>query len=173
MNHWMLLLAVISTGCSGDTPADETLGGDYQFLTVAADDACLDGALEAIFMPAGPATAHPFEFPVFLPAPDATPSTYEVSFREPFIGMTVTVDSVGGNWVISNSVMDAVRLDADRYGDCDVTISIDADITPVGTESATGEAILSLSNARGSEDRCPAFDADPCQVTLTLSAERL
>jgi hypothetical protein len=167
----MLLLTVVSAGCSGETTTTAIAGGDYQFFTVAADDACLDGALEAIFMPAGPATAHPFEFPVFLPGQDATPATYDVSFREPFVGMTVTVDSDGDNLVIANSVIDAVRLDADRYGDCDVTISIDADIVPAGTGTASGEAVLSLSNARGSEDRCPAFDADPCQVTLTLRAE--
>ncbi len=173
MSGWILLFAVIGAGCSGDTASSGIAGGEYQFFTVAADDSCLDGALEAIFMPEGPATAHPFEFPVFLPAADATPSTYDVSFREPFVGMTVTVDSSGENLVISNSVIDAVRLDTDRYGDCDVTISIDADITPAGANTAMGEAILSLSNARGSENRCPAFDADPCQVTLTLHAELL
>lgn len=167
----LAVLVLTSAGCATDVPSDEIVGGDYQFLTIAVQDSCLDGALEAIFMPNGPATAHPFEFPVFLPDADATPSTYDVSFREPFVGMTVTVESAGDHLVITNSVIDAVRLDADRYGDCDVTISIDADLAPAGAGVAAGEAVLSLSNPRGADGRCPAFDADPCQVTLTLRAE--
>lgn len=173
MIRWTPLLAMFGAACPGGDQRAELTGGDYQFFTVAAEDACLDGALEAVFMPEGPATPHPFEFPVGLPAPDATPSTYDVSFREPFVGMTVTVESDGDTLVIADSVIQAVRLDADRYGDCDVTISIDAVITPVGSNTADGEANLSISNPRGSENRCPAFDADPCQVTLTLRVEPL
>lgn len=173
MRHWILLTTTLFVSCSKDTSTPEIVGGDYQFSTLAAEDHCLDGALEAIFMPEGPATPHPFEFPVFLPAPGDAPSTYDVSFREPFVGMTVTVQDSGGNLVIADSIIQAVRLDADRYGNCDVTITIGADITPVNTTTATGEATLSLSNPRGSDNRCPAFDADPCQVTLSLRADRL
>jgi hypothetical protein len=169
----MLLMAVATAGCTGDVSTSGITGGDYQFFTVAAEDSCLDGALEALFMPEGPATPHPFEFPVFLPAVDDTPRTYDVSFRAPFVGMAVTVDANGEDLVIANSVIDAVRLDTERYGDCDVTITIDADVTPIDAETAIGVAVLSLSNPRGNDSRCPSFDADPCQVTLTLRADLL
>ena len=164
------LLALLCVACSGETDGG-VRSGDYQFYTLAVEDSCLDGALEAVFMPQGPDSPHPFEFPVFLPAPDQAPLTYDVDFRAPFVGMTITIEADGDGLRIEDSVMPAVRVDADRYGDCDVTITVDADLAPAGTDTLAGTASLALSNPRGSDGRCPPFDADPCTLELTLRAD--
>jgi len=148
-------------------------GGDYQFFTSAAADACLDGALEALFMPSGPQTPHAFSYPVYVPAYDELPLTYDVDFREPFVGMTVTVEErAGGGLMFAGSVMEAVAL-GDAYGDCVVTMVVDAELTPLSAASFEGASVIGVSDARGSEGLCPVFEADPCEVSLALEAERL
>lgn len=164
---WLFL-----AGCASD-PVASIQGGDHQFFTTSADDDCLDGAFEVLFMPNGPDTPHPFEFPVFLPAPEDTPATYEVSFRAPFVGMTVTVVEREDGLGIDGSVIDAVRLNTERYGDCDVTMTIDATLIPSEPGTLLGTATIAVSNPRGSEGRCPPLDSDPCGVRLTLQADRL
>ena len=161
-----LLLVACSEGESITPPS-----GNYQFYTLAVDDACLDGALEAVFMPNGPEAPHPFEFPVFLPAPQDAPLTYDVDFRAPFVGMTVTVTADGERLSIADSVMPSVRLNADRYGDCDVTITVAAELAPEAADQLGGTASLSLSDPRGQDGRCPPVDSDPCALSLTLRAE--
>ena len=155
------------------TEAPETLqAGDYAFQTRAVDDACLGGALELLFMPEGPSTPHEFAYPIAIPAEDELPATYEVDLREPFVGMTVTVESAAdGGLAVRGSVMDNVALGA-SYGDCLVTMTVDIDLLPTGPESVSGEARIDISNPRGTEERCPVFDADPCRVTLDVEAAR-
>ncbi len=167
LRWWTLML--LAACVSG--PEAEIASGDYQFFTAAADDACLDGALGALFMPAGRDTPHPFEFPIYIPHRDETPLTYRVSFRAPFVGMPVTVEATRAGLAIRGSVMDAVRLSDSAYGNCDATMSVDADLWP--GEDIAGEARISVSDPRGSDDRCPVFMDDPCQVTLDLRATRL
>lgn len=161
------------TATASGEPVDETLqAGDYAFQTRAVDDACLSGALELLFMPEGPATPHEFEYLIAIPAEEDLPATYDVDFREPFVGMTVTVESAeAGALAIRGSVMDAVELGR-QYGDCVVTMTVDIDLAPTGAESLTGEARIDLSNPRGTEELCPVFDADPCRVTLEVAAAR-
>lgn len=167
----MLLLLAIA-GCSGNQAVPKDIeAGDYQFFTRAVEDTCLDGALEALFMPAGPDTPHAFEYPVYVPAVDETPLSYNVDFREPFVGMPVTVEATDLGLAIRGSVMDAVLLNEGQYGDCVATMSVDADLWPA--DDLAGEATIDVSNPRGDDGRCPVFEADPCEVFLDLSAERI
>ena len=53
---WML-------ACGGPSDSSTFEGGDYEVATVAMVDNCLDGALEALFMPQGRDTPQVFEFP--------------------------------------------------------------------------------------------------------------
>ena len=167
------LLPILLAGCGGAVTPEDIAAGDYQFYTTATTDGCLDGALEALFMPEGPTARHPFEFPIYVPAVVDTPLSYDVDFRAPFIGMPVTVDADETGLLIRGSVMDAVELDPNQYGDCVATMSVDADLWPLDDKLLGGEARLDLSNARGTENRCPVLDADPCRVTLDIEAEWL
>ena len=165
----MLVVLSLLLGCV-PTPASEIQAGNYLFSTVAAEDQCLDGAMEALFMPEGPATPNAFEFPVYLPARTDTPLSYEVSFRAPSLGMPVTVIRGDTGLAIDGSVMDAIILDAERYGNCTVTMTVDANFQPGEAGIVNGTAQIAVSNPRGSDNRCPPFQADPCIVDLTLRA---
>lgn len=148
-------------------------GGDFDFYTVLAKDECLGGALRAFFMPEGVETPHPFEYPIFIPSWSDLPQAYDIDLREPFMGMPVTVQAgADGLYEVRGSVMESVLLDETKYGDCTVTMTVDADLTPVGADDIEGEARIAISDARGEEELCPVFTADPCQVTLALEASR-
>jgi len=164
-------LAVWLAGCSGVGSPVAIQAGNYQFYTTRAADGCLDGALEALFMPEGADQPHPFEDPVYVPSVDKAPLTYEVSFRAPFVGMPVTVERAPGGLKLRGSVMDSVLLDQATYGDCVATMSVDADLWPAS--DLGGEARIAVSNLRGSDGRCPVPHDDPCQVVLSLSADRI
>lgn len=148
-------------------------GGEFDFSTVLAKDECLEGALRAFFMPEGLDTPHPFEYPIFVPSWDELPQSYAIDLREPFMGMPVTVSAgAEGVYEIRGSVMDSVVLDETKYGDCAVTMTVDADLTPVDTDNLEGEARIAISDPRGEDELCPVFSGDPCQVTLALEASR-
>ena len=170
----MLMLLVI--GC-GKTDEESALGfswqgGDFDFTTTATDDACLDGALEALFMPGGPESPQEFEYSIYLPAYDELPIDYDIDLRAPFVGMPVTVTGSTDGLLSANGVMDEVALGVVSYGDCVVTMTATIDMTPTDSDTAEGYAIVAMSNPRGDDGRCPVYDADPCEVTLTLTANR-
>jgi hypothetical protein len=174
-----LLPILIFCACGGDAGdaafdlADWT-GGDFQFYTVQVDDQCLDGALEALFMPEGPTNRHAFEDPIYLPGYEELPLSYDISLRDPFVGMPVTVtEGDGGMLEVRGSVMESVELGQVAYGDCVVTMSVDADLLPVAADQADGNATVSITDARGDDGRCPVFAVDPCAVALVIEAERL
>ena len=147
--------------------------GDYQFHTHTVHDACLDGALSALFMPEGRDTPHPFEFPIYVPTVEETPLSYEIDLREPFLGMPVTVEESADGLAVRGGVMESVLLDEGQYGDCTARMGVDVDLWPSARRHLAGEARLDLSDLHGAEERCPALEADPCQVTLALTAEWL
>jgi hypothetical protein len=171
----MLLSALLLAACGAD-PVDtaqsyELPGGRYRFYTVAVEDGCLDGALEALFMPEGPSERHSFEYLVYLPGQDELPATYEVDFRDPFVGMEVTVtEGEGGTLLMEGGVMESVTLGS-RYGDCTATMIVDAALVPVGPEDAEGIARISVGDLRSSDSSCPVLSSDPCDVNLDIEAE--
>jgi hypothetical protein len=166
---WMLLVLACSDADSHVTLAS----GDYAFRTEAAVDECLGGALEALFMPEGPDTPHAFTYPIRIPGPNELPATYDIDLREPFVGMPVTVEDAGqGALAVRGAVMESVLLDEVRYGDCAATMTVDIDLTPLTSTTLRGQARLQVSDARGEEELCPVFAADPCLVTLAVAASR-
>ena len=168
----MILLLLMA--CAGEQGADELRSGDYEFSTVAMDDACLDGALEALFMPQGRDTPQVFEYPIYVPGLDEVPMEQEISLREPFVGMPISVQSgQDGRLFFEGGVMTEVLLDEGLYGDCAATMTVSAWVEPVEKTVGIGQAVLDLSDFAGDEGRCPLVDADPCRVTLELSLERL
>ena len=165
---WLLL------ACAGSGDDVELSAGDYQFATVDMEDACLDGALEALFMPQGRTVAQEFEFPVYVPSLAELPTSYEISLREPFVGMPVTVTRSGETGLALTGEMESVQLDESLYGDCVVTMTVEAELVPVTKKTGDMTALVDISNARSqADDRCPPLDADPCQVTLWIEGEAL
>jgi hypothetical protein len=186
---WMgLALALVAVGCKGEdadddddddvagdddviqgSPADYT-GGDFMITTVAVSDGCLDGALEVLFMPDGPATPNAWEYPTYLPPFADMPSTYAIDLREPFMGIVITVEDAGNYQMrVEDAVMEEVLLGEDRYGDCAVTMTCDVDLTVLGRNRVEGTTAIALSDPRGDDGRCPVFDQLPCTMTLTLT----
>lgn len=180
---WWLLLSLAcsgdkETGASGDDggpdpSVSEWTGGSFQFQTVDAEDNCLGGAFEVLFMPEGPATPHDFEYLIYIPEYADLPELYTIDLRDPFVEMPVSVDAPEGQtYEIRGAVMEAVELGSTAYGDCVATMTVDADVTPVSKNTAEGVASISISDPRGSDGRCPIFDEEPCTVELVLEARR-
>jgi len=152
-------------------PVGQLQGGDYQMFTTAVSDGCLDGALEALFMPAGPAEPHAFEYPVYIPGLADLPASYSVDFREPFVGMDVTVSQLDETTLeVAGSTMSAVALGGNT-GDCVADMQADAQLWAVATTRVEGAAVIEVRDPRGAEGLCPVFEVDPCQVELELSGE--
>ncbi len=151
---------------------EQLRGGDYQMFTTAVDDGCLDGALEALFMPEGRAEPHPFEYPVYIPSLDELPASYSVDFREPFVGMDVTVTQLDDTTLqVEGSVMEAVALEG-ATGDCVADMVANAEFWAVSSGEVEGTAAIQVNDPRGSEGLCPVFEEDPCSVLLDLHAEQ-
>jgi len=166
-----LFLILGACGGSGGDP-DSLVAGDYQFYTVAMEDHCLDGALETLFMPEGPGKEHAFEYEIYIPHYDELPTSFAIDLREPFVGMDVSLDSEDGVTLqLRGAVMESVILGT-AYGDCTVTMQVDADILPMSEGKLEGVAWIDISDARGSEELCPVFSSDPCEVVLNLRAEK-
>ena len=169
----MLLFTLLA--CTGPVGEAAFKGGDYEVATVAMTDDCLDGALEALFMPKGRDTPQVFEYPVYVPGLDELPLTYDISLREPFVGVEMTVDAAPEGLRASSDVIDAVLLNEPLYGDCVSSLQAKVDLLPDSSSSGTGKAELTMSDFLGEEDRCPLdeLQSDPCLVTLDLTLERL
>ncbi|MGB0639476.1 MAG: hypothetical protein ACPGTU_09090 [Myxococcota bacterium] len=174
-----LIFAILACGSKAEDSAADGIeefawtAGQFNFATTEATDECLGGALEALFMPRGPGTPDNFEYPIYLPSYAELPVSYTVDLRDPFVQMPVTVDSPDERVLqVRGSVMSAVELGRAAYGDCVVTMTVDADILPTSSTEATGNATLAISNPRGDDGRCPVFDDEDCDVKLQLSATR-
>ena len=176
--HALILLAACSGDRAAEKEAEEALGfdwegGEFDFTTWQVEDACLDGAMEALFMPDGPSVPQEFEYPVYIPSYSELPISYDIDLREPFVGMPVTIEDAGEGWMQARgSIREEVALGAAAYGDCVVTMTVDIDLLPVGPDSAECEARVAVSDARGDDGRCPVYESDPCLVTLAITAAR-
>jgi len=171
-----MMLLMLATGCGmtdEESPPDFSwVGGDFDFTTTAADDDCLDGALEALFMPGGPEAPQEFEYTIYLPSRDEVPLSYDIDLRSPFVGMPVTVDAGADGMLTAAGIIDSVPLGVVAYGDCEVTMTASIDMLPTSADTAEGAAQIAISDPRGEDERCPIYDADPCLVRLSLTAER-
>jgi len=174
--RWLLPLLIACGGSAKDTGAGGEkpwTGGDFDFYTQSVEDDCLGGALEALFMPDGPGEPHAFEHSIYLPDTSELPYSSTVDLREPFVEMPVVIEDGGdGGFTIRGSVMEAVALGEASYGDCLVTMTVDADLSLVDVNELEGSASISISDPRGDDGRCPVFSSDDCVVGLLLSAGR-
>ena len=144
-------------------------GQNHQITTYSIDDQCFDGAMQLLFMPEGEEVPQEFQYPVYVPSLDELPMTYEISLREPFIGMVVTAtDSADGKITIGDAQMEEVSLGA-TFGECKATMEVDADIVPAQQEFDI-RATVTMSELRGDDQGCPVPLTETCQVILYMTA---
>jgi hypothetical protein len=173
---WLLTLLACApesaTESGPDAPIEWT-GGDFWFYTLDVDDQCFGGALGALFMPNGTAVANQFEYPIYLPGFEELPYSGDISLRDPFMGMPVNIDEgADGGLEIRGSIMENVRLGAvNQYGDCMVTMTVDADLKPIDTDTASGTAGIAVSNMND-DPLCPVLESADCSIDLVLEARR-
>lgn len=169
------MMFLLMLACNGPVGDAAFKGGEYEVATVGMVDDCLDGALEALFMPQGRETPQVFEFPVYVPGTDELPMTYDISLREPFVGVEMTVDAADEGLSGSSDVIEEVLLNEPLYGDCVSSLQAEVTLLPETATTGTGSAQLTMSAFRGEEDRCPEeeLQSDPCLVSLELTLQRL
>ena len=175
----LLALPLLLAACAGKG-ADDTgawdpstfPGGSFIFTSTAVDDACLDGAFTALFLPEGDGTTSDWAYPVELPAWSSLPASYAVQLQEPFSSMDVTVTAGGsdGTLVVDGAAQTGVEFDADAYPGCLVDMDITVDITLDDDDTAHGVATLATSSF--DEANCPVVAQDPCGLTLDFLAAR-
>lgn len=161
-----LALLLLLSACEPSEEGDDFVGGSFQFETTGVDDACFDGGFEVIFMPDGPSTPNAWGDPIYLPAADELPSTYEIAMPSPFAAMQVTVTGDDATRTVTGAENLGVELDAEAYPGCLVDMSIDVALTIDSATEVHGPAVLHTSSF--DEGGCPTVDADPCDITLDL-----
>ena len=165
-------MIVFLLACSSDTktdPVSASYGMDHQVTTHQVDDTCFDGAMALLFMPNGEDSPQDFQYPVYIPSLEELPLTYEISLREPFVGMTLTATSAGdGAIAIGDGRMEEVSLGT-TFGECKATMDVDGDIVPKGIGFDVTANVV-ISDLRGDESGCPVPLADPCQVVLYMES---
>jgi hypothetical protein len=174
--RWPIPILIACGGsdkASGSTDSQKWTGGDFDFYTRSVDDDCLGGAMEALFMTEGPSAPHPFEYAIYQPDSAQLPYSSTVDLRDPFVEMPVTIEDGGrGGFKIRGAVMEPVVLGSAAYGDCTVTVTVDAGLGLIDVETLGGNDSISLSGPRGDDAQCPVFNSDECSVALTISAVR-
>ena len=97
--------------------------------------------MNALFMPQGADTPQVFQYPVYIPKIEELPLTYEISLREPFVGLEITAEAgAEGEIEIVSGRMEEVELGA-TFGSCVATMDVEALITP-DTDHFTFSSII-------------------------------
>ena len=166
----LLALPLLFVACDPDDSDEPFTTGDFEFETVAVDDACFDGGFEVLFMPDGPETPSEFGAEITVPAADELPSTYPIDLADPFNDMEVTVTGSGDTRTIRGAQNIGVELDDEAYPGCLVDMSIDVDLTISNADEVSGTATLNTSSF--DEANCPVVTSDPCEITLDIVGQR-
>ena len=163
-----------TTGSDTKAPASTFSGGNFQLTTHEAKDECLDDALSVLFMPNGTDKPYDLQFPTELPAYKDLPKTFTMKLQDPFSNMEVKLEQAGEAMmkVKDSKQMDLV-VDSKAYGDCNVDMSIDADLTVVDADNIELHAKIKVSDWKSSGDTCPKYKSDPCNITLTMRGKRI
>lgn len=147
--------------------------GTFQFTNTGVDDGCYDGSFDVIFMPEG--TASDWDTTTELPGWADLPATYDLALPAPFHAMSVTVSEQGeGVMGLADAAQpEPVVLDEQNFPNCYVELVISADLTIVDADHVQGTASLESAGFDADPTNCPQVTADPCTITLDLSAARV
>ncbi len=162
---------------SADThtePPSVFSGGMFQLTTHEVADACLDGALSLLFMPGGMDQPYDLQHPTEIPAWEDLPKTFVMKLQEPFSDMEVRLEVAGTNQMkVEDSSQADVVVDHRSYADCNVDMSIEADITVVDNDNLDLHATIKVRDWKSSGDTCPSYRAEPCTISLTMRGRRI
>lgn len=177
----LLALGIVATSCSESTTAEAgtsgsdavartpaaVAGGVYQLSVVAAQDGCLEGALELVFKPNGGAEPYALQNQTILPGPSSLPAQGVIELEAPFSAMPVTWESGdAGALVIRGGAIDDVLLGLASSPDCTADLVIDVDVTP-STAGVDVAANVTLSGVTSPTETCPVI-AEGCLVSLQM-----
>jgi hypothetical protein len=165
-----------TAGGGSDTkaPASTFTGGNFQLTTHEAKDECLDDALSILFMPDGTDKPYDLQFPTELPAYKDLPKSFTMKLQAPFSNMEVMLEQAGeAKMKVKDSKQTDLVVDSKSYGDCNVDMTIDADLTVVDDDNIELYAKIKVGDWKSSGDTCPAYKSDPCNITLTMRGKRI
>ena len=162
--------ATTDTGGGGGV---DFAAGTFQLTTHEVSDACLDGALDLLFMPNGSDKPYDLANTTEIPGRADLPKTYDIQLQAPFAAMTVTVEADGGNMKIVGAQQEDVVVDANSYGDCTADMTINANIVVADKDNIDVTATISIAKFESAADqKCPTPKSEPCAVTLTMKGKR-
>lgn len=165
---WLLFACNPSSNETNVLP--DFYGKNHQITTYAVDDKCFDGAMTLLYMPQGSDVPQQFQYPVYVPTIEELPLTYEISLREPFIGMMITATDAGGGKIsIGDGRMEEVSLGS-TFGECIATMDVKAEISP-GIDQFDVVSTVTISELRGDDLGCPIPQSDICEVSLYMESE--
>jgi hypothetical protein len=179
MNRVILLGLLPLIACANKEPINAETeadyawpGGRFDVVTTGVDDPCASGAFSAVLLPEGPGSESDWQYSVEIPSWDdlETPVTYEIQLQAPFAPMDVTVrrGSVSGEVTMSGGVQERIAFDPATFDDCELDMSISADIVLDSETTVHGEATLSIIERYG--QTCPQM-ATPCDLVLRFTGE--
>lgn len=172
-NLSILSVTALLTSCGVDDPPFDFDAGEFEIFTLLVDDQCLDGGLDALFMPLG--TDEPWRWPhaVDVFPPSELPRTYDLNLREPFGQMEITAEP--GSPTEQQLLVHpnpSVLIGPAQFGDCVIALEGSVYVELTGTDRIEGVASLTMSDPRGDE-RCPADMPPSCPVLLSFEGNRL
>ncbi|MBN2798992.1 MAG: hypothetical protein JXX28_07575 [Deltaproteobacteria bacterium] len=177
MKH-LLPLALLALAACGDKTDEFDFttfeGGTFQFTTTAVSDGCYDGSFEPLFMPDGADSPSDWAVTTEIPAWADLPATYTVNLPAPFASMEVTVDANGDATMVMapQAQSEPLALDADNFPNCMVQTTLSATLNIVDADAIDGSAVVDASGFQSDPDNCPVVTADPCTITLDVTAVR-
>jgi hypothetical protein len=164
-----VLPALLMMACNPSGTGANFESGDFDFQTTDVADGCLDGAFDTLFMPEG--TANDFGTPIYVPALDELPASYDVDLADPFGSMPVEVTGDDETREIRGAQTTDVEYDSDNNPGCLIDALIDVDLTIDDADTVHGTATLELGSF--DESTCPVVtNTSGCDVVLSLSGTR-
>jgi hypothetical protein len=179
MNRLLIVVSLLAFSCRnkeaiGTNPDDEFTwpGGYFVMATTGVDDPCGDGAFAAVLLPEGDDSTTEWQYSIEVPDWDdiETPiSEHAIQLQDPFAPMDVTVRRGAiGEIEMAGGEQDRIPFDPDSFADCELDMSVTANLVLDSDTNVHGIAIISILERYG--QTCPQF-ATPCDLTLDFTGE--
>ena len=170
----VLLVAACGTDTAGTDAsgpaATEFAGGDFQLYVRGVTDGCLDGGLQALFMPDGNDQPYALRNVSLIPALADLPKTYVLKLEAPFAGMDITARAAGeGNIELVDGKQDDVVLTLPGSEDCTADMTLSGLVRPQTDGTVVLAVTVVVDDLKSPTETCPVLDAVPCQVVLDMT----
>lgn len=153
-----------------DSPATEFAGGDFQLYVRGVTDGCLDGGLQALFMPDGNDQPYALQNVSLIPALADLPQTYVFKLEAPFEGMDITARAaLEGNVELVDGKQDDLLLSLAGSDDCTADMTLNGLVRPQPDGTVVLAVTVVVDDLKSPTETCPVLDAVPCQVELDMT----